>query len=405
MTLRLRLPSGPLAEMHLATLVLAVGSGAWFTCWAIFFTRSVGLSATEFGVGVTVAGLLALVLGTPLGYLADRVGTREVLVCLGLLQGLATLCYLMVSGFWLFLAVSVVAVTAQRVAPGIRVAVISGLTAGPDRLRSISTNRVILNIGLTVGSALGALVLTLDNRVAYVALVVLYSAANLAAGALTLRVAHVPSLADQGVKRGMRVLRDRPFLTITLLSGVLALNWGVLDTGLPLWINAHTHAPLGTIGIIVAGNAVAIACFQNRLSRMAEKVASAARLAAYSGAALAAACLLFALTYHRGGLMVIALLLLAAAVLTLGELLYFASAWGLSVGLTPGDAHGEYQSTFATGPATALSFAPVLMTTLVVGWGVLGWLVLAMVFLAGSLPTVPVSRWAVRTRAQLEAMS
>ena len=86
-------------------------------------------------------------------------------------------------------------------------------------------------------------------------------------------------------------------------------------------------------------------------------------------------------------------------------LLYFASAWGLSVGLTPGDAHGEYQSTFATGPATALSFAPVLMTTLVVGWGVLGWLVLAMVFLGGSLPTVPVSRWAVRTRPQLEAVS
>ncbi|MGH3152851.1 MAG: MFS transporter [Streptosporangiaceae bacterium] len=405
MTLRLRLPSGPLAEVHLATLVLAVGSGAWFTCWAIFFTRSVGLTATEFGVGVTVAGLLALVLGSPLGYLADRVGTREVLVCLGLLQGLATLCYLMVSGFWLFLAVSVVAVTVQRVAPGIRVAVISGLTAGPDRLRSISANRVILNIGLTAGSALGALVLALDNRAAYVALVMTYSAANLAAGALTLRVAHVPSLADQEVKRGMRVLRDRPFLVITLLSGVLALNWGVLDTGLPLWINAHTHAPLGTIGIIVAGNAVAVVCFQNRLSRMAEKVASAARVAVYSGAALAAACLLFALTYHRGGLIVIALLLLAAAVLTFGELLYFASAWGLSVGLTSGDAHGEYQSTFATGPATALSFAPVLMTTLVVGWGVLGWLVLAVVFLAGSLPTVPVSRWAVRTRAQLETVS
>jgi MFS family permease len=405
MTLRLRLPSGPLAEVHLATLVLAVGSGAWFTCWAIFFTRSVGLSATEFGVGVTVAGLLALVLGTPLGYLADRVGTREVLVCLSLIQGAATLCYLLVSGFWMFLGVSVVAVTAQRVAPGIRVAVISGLTAGPDRLRSISTNRVILNIGLTAGSALGALVLALNNRAAYVALVVLYSVANLAAGALTLRVAHVPSLAEQKVKRGMRVLRDRPFLVITLLSGVLALNWGVLDTGLPLWISAHTHAPLWTIGMIVAGNAVAVVCFQNRMSRMAEKVASAARLAAYCGATLAAACLLFALTYHRGGLIAIALLLLAAAVHTLGELLYFASAWGLSVGLTSGDAYGEYQSTFATGASTALSFAPVLMTTLVVGWGVLGWGVLAMVFLVGSLPTVPVSRWAVRTRPQMEELS
>src|SRR5579864_9022480 len=107
--MKLRPPTqlaGPVGELHLATLALSVGSGAWFTCWAIFFTKSFGLSANEFGVGVTAAGVLALLLGSPLGYLADRVGTREVLVCLGLLQGLATLCYLLVSGFWPFLAVS-----------------------------------------------------------------------------------------------------------------------------------------------------------------------------------------------------------------------------------------------------------------------------------------------------------
>lgn len=404
-TRRPRLPAGPLAEVQIASLVLSVGSGAWFTCWAIFFTRSVGLSATEFGAGVSVAGLLALVLGSPLGYLADRVGTREVLVCLGLVQGLATFCYLLVSGFWLFLAVSVVAISAQRIAPGIRVAVISGLTTGPERLRSISANRVIQNVGLTVGSALGALVLGLDSRAAYVALVLLYGTANLASAGLMLRVAHVPSMADRAETHGMRVLRDRPFLLITLLSGVLALNWGVLDTGLPLWISTRTHAPLWTVGVIVAANAVAIVCFQNRASRGADQVASAARLAAYSGTALAVACLLFALTYHRGGLFVIALLLLATAVHTFGELLFSASGWGLSVGLTPGEAHGEYQSTFATGSATALTFAPVLMTTLVIGWGVPGWLTLAALFLVGSLPTVPASRWAVRTRPQMEAMA
>jgi hypothetical protein len=113
----------------------------------------------------------------------------------------------------------------------------------------------------------------------------------------------------------------------------------------------------------------------------------------------------FALSDGRGGLAAIALLLLAAALLTVGDLLFSASGWGLSVGLTPGDAHGEYQSTFATGSATALTFAPVLMTTLVVGWGVPGWLVLAGLFLAGSLPTVPASRWAVRTRVRMEGAS
>lgn len=220
------LVSGPLAEVQLATLVLTLGTGAWFTCWAVFFTRSVGLSATSFGAGVTAAGVVSLVLGSPLGYLADRLGTREVLVCLGMVQGLATLGYLLVSEFWGFMAVSLVAVTAQRIAPGIRVALVAGLTTGGDRLQAISTNRVIQHVGLTVGSALGALVLVLDRRAAYLALVVLYAVLNLAAAMLTLRVERVPPVPRTPGGPGMRVLRDRPFLLITSLSGVLALNWG-----------------------------------------------------------------------------------------------------------------------------------------------------------------------------------
>ena len=396
--------SGPLARVHLASLVLSVGSGAWFTCWTIFFTRSVGLSATEFGVGVTIAGVLALVVGGPLGYLADRLGTREMLVCLGMLQGLATFCYLLVSNFWSFFVVTCAAVTAQRLAPGIRVAVISGLTTGESRLHSISTNRVVQHVGLTAGSAVGVLILSVDDRPAYVALVLLYGAANVVAALMMLRVDHVPSLADRKDTRGMLVLRDRPFLVITLLSGLLALNWGVLGTGLPLWINVHTRAPLWIIGVITTGNAVVIVLFQNRFSRAGQTVASAARLAVYCGIVLAGSCVLFALTYHGAGVWVVVLLLAAAAVHTVGELLFSASGWGLSVGLTPREAHGEYQSMFATGSATALTLAPALMTVLLVGWGVLGWVVLAVLFLVGAVPTVPVSRWATHTRQRLEVV-
>lgn len=393
--------SGPLAGVHLASLVLGLGSGAWLTCWAIFFTRSVGLSATEFGVGVSVAGVFALVLGSPFGYLADRIGTREVLVFLSALQGLATLGYLLVSEFWLFLAVTFVVITAQRLAPGIRMAVISGLTTGTDRMSAISTNRVIQHVGLTAGSGIGAVILSVDAHAAYVTLIVLYAVANLGAAVLTLRVGHVPSLADRGVSRGMLVLRDRPFLVITSLSGVLALGWGMIDTGLPLWVNAHTGAPLWIVGVIVAGNALAIILWQNRVSRGNQTVADAARQALWCGVALAVSCLLFALTYHGSGVTVVVLLLVASAVHTVGELLFSASGWGLSVGLTPGEAHGEYQSTFAAGYATALTLSPALMTVFVVGWGVLGWLVLAVLFLLAALPVAPLSRWAEQTRPNL----
>jgi hypothetical protein len=37
------------------------------------------------------------------------------------------------------------------------------------------------------------------------------------------------------VKRTVLVLRDRPFLVVTQLNGLLAVNQGMLDSGIPLW--------------------------------------------------------------------------------------------------------------------------------------------------------------------------
>jgi hypothetical protein len=65
----------------------------------------------------------------------------------------------------------------------------------------------------------------------------------------------------------------------------------------------------------------------------------------------------------------------------------------------PPDRPGEYQGVFATGEATALMAAPALMTTLVADWGQPGWLVPAALFLLPAAAAVPVTRWALRTRA------
>jgi MFS family permease len=400
----LRLPTGPIRWIYVSTLALGLGSGAWYSIWAIFFTRSVGLTPLQFGLGVSAAGLVGMVIGSPVGYLADRVGTREVLIGVSVVQGTSTLAYAVVHQFWTFLLASCIAGTAERLAPGIRVAVISGVTERADRLHQISSNRVVSHIGMAAGSGIGALILYLNSRAGYVSLIVLYGVAALASAAMMTRVPHVTSLSDTGAKRPVLVLRDRAFLVVTALSALLALNWGMLGTGVPLWISNHTYAPTWIIGVITGANAVAIVLWQNWVSRFGTTVAGAARLAVWCGLALATSCVLFALTYHGRGFVVILVLLAATGAHVVGELLYVSSGWGLSVALTPEGAHGEYQTVFATGPAVALMVAPALMTSLVVGWGVAGWLLLGAVFLAGSLPTVPVSRWALRTE-QRQQMS
>jgi hypothetical protein len=180
--------------------------------------------------------------------------------------------------------------------------------------------------------------------------------------------------------------------------GVLALCWGMLSTGLPLWVTAHTQAPRWIVAVIVGLNSAAIAALQLRVSRSAGTPRAAARVAARAGAALALACALVAVTGGRGGLVAVALLLAAGAAHVAGELLFVSASWGLSLPLMPAGAPGEYQGMFATGEATAISVAPVLMTTLVVGEGAPGWLALAGIFAAAGTAATPATAWALRRR-------
>ena len=375
------------------TFLSAVGNGAWYTSWALFLTRSVGLSPAQVGLGMTVAGGVGLLSATPLGWLADRVGAREVYVGLLVVQGAAALAYLAVGRAGAFVLVACVA-EAARASGGARNALVLGLCEREeDRLAALGALRSISHFGWAAGAVAGAVIIGVDSRPAYVALLVLNAASYFAYALLVLSV---PRVAVAPGRRGLRVVRDGPYLTLAGLMGVLALCWAMMSSGLPLWVALHTDAPRSLSAVIVVLNSLAIALLQVRVSRAMVAPAVAARGALVSGTLLAASCLLFAVTAGGAGPGVIAVLVAAGAVHTAGELVFVAASWGLSVPLMSPDAPGEYQGVFATGEATALMFAPALMTLLVAGWGQPGWLVLAAIFLVPAATVIPATRWALR---------
>jgi hypothetical protein len=62
-----------------------------------------------------------------------------------------------------------------------------------------------------------------------------------------------------------------------------------------------------------------------------------------------------------------------SVLLTLGEVLQQAGGWSLSYGLAPEDRQGEYLGAFAMGTRTYDSPGPILVTSLILGLGQLGW--------------------------------
>ena len=190
-------------------------------------------------------------------------------------------------------------------------------------------------------------------------------------------------------------LRDANYVALAAICGVLTLCWAMMSTALPLWVAGYTEAPRATSGVLVVVSSVAIVAFQVRCTRAAHSPAAAARVAVVSGAALAGSCVLFAAASGPAAQLAALLLLAGGIAHVVGELLFVAASWGLSVPLMPDDRAGEYQGVFATGQAAALAVAPLLMTAVVVGGGQAGWLALGALFVAVTLPAPAITRRAL----------
>ena len=81
----------------------------------------------------------------------------------------------------------------------------------------------------------------------------------------------------------MAVLHDLPFVVITVLSGVAAMHFVVMELALPLWISQHTSAPTSLVAITLMINTVCVALFQVRLTRGIDQVGPSSRAMARSG--------------------------------------------------------------------------------------------------------------------------
>ena len=195
--------TGSLARLGAGTFVSAVGNGAWYTSWALFLTRSVGLSPAQVGLGMTVAGVVGLLSATPIGWLADRLGAREVFATLLIVQGAAALTYLAVDGFAAFVGTACVA-EAARSGNGARNALVLGLTPREqDRLAALGSLRSISHFGWAIGAVAGAVIIGVDSRPAYVALLLLNAASYLVYAGLAMSVPRVAA-----APRATRAARD-----------------------------------------------------------------------------------------------------------------------------------------------------------------------------------------------------
>ncbi|WP_213454538.1 MFS transporter [Rhizomonospora bruguierae] len=391
---------GPTRVLSLATLVNTVGRGVYLAANALFLTRSVGLSVNEVGLALTLAALVGVILSTPAGHLADRYGANRLQLLALVWSALATVALLAVRTFPAALLVAALAAVGDATVRAARGAVIAAAVPAGQRVRTRAYLRATTNVGISLGAVLAGVGLTLDTRPAYVAMILVDAASFLAAAAILTRLpALPPAPTAPGQRRGLIVLRDRPFLTFAVLDGLFMIHHSLLTIGLPLWIAEQTRAPRWMVSVLLLLNTVMVVLFQVRASRGTESLAGAARAARRAGLVIALACGLFGLSAGVPAAVAVPLLLIGALVHVVGELWQSAAGWGISFGLAPAHAQGQYQGAYGMGAQLGGMVAPVVVTSLALGWGLPGWLVLGAAFLLIGALVPAVVRWGERTRA------
>jgi hypothetical protein len=384
--------------MALSTLINTVGMGLFLSAGTIFLIRSVGLSPAAAGIGLTVGSLIGFGAGVFIGDQADRRGAREVVIASMLLEAVASVALLLVHDVWALILVATLAAVGRAGSGSARGAMI-GVLAEQGKGAALRTYlRAVTNVGLAVGMLGAAVVLAIDSRPAYIMLVLTDAATFLLAAAVLARLPHLP--ATRTVKpapheRRWLALRDRRYLGFTAASSVASLQYWVLVQALPVWIVLRTAAPRSMAALVLFVAALTVAITQIPATRSIDGPRTAARLLARSGPLFLVAWILMAMASGPPAWVTVTLLLVAVLVHSLAEVWQAAGTFELSFALARPEAQGQYQGVIGLGHGFVEAIAPVIVITLCIGVGKIGWVILALtVTVAGLLCALIERYWA-----------
>ncbi|GIF45981.1 nitrate/nitrite transporter NarK [Asanoa ferruginea] len=397
----LLLTPGPSRLLIAVSLLGSVGLGLYQAGSVVYFVKYVGLTTTQVGLGLSVAGLIGLFCGLPIGHLVDRFGPRRIAIVLACAKAATLLGALAAENFWHFLPIVMLLSIAESGLVVSNEAVIAGLVSGLARVRLAAWLRSAFNVGLAAGSMLAGLALAVGTTTAYRGLIGSYVVISLLVGWLYARLPAVATAEHAGRRSWIRALaglRDRPYLVMAQVLCLSQLGDIVLTVGLPLWVVSFTHAPTSFAAWLGTINTVLVALLQVRLARFAETVAASVRAQYWALGLMAICCVLAGAASSVATWSAVALLVTAVIALTIGEMLGQSARWQLRFSFAAADAQGAYGAAFRLGLIVPFALGPLLVTALISNLRFGGWLILAAIFVAGMAASRFAIAWAESTR-------
>ena len=367
------------------TLISRIGNGLLMTIEVIYITQIVGLSPYEVSLALGAGGLVSLFFSVPAGMIADRFGAKRVLFVAHIVEAFALLPLIFVRDFWSLLAVNVVVWMAGTLGHTATSTVISGMGQGEDRVTISAAQRAMANLGIAFGTIIAGFALWIDTALAYQSAIALDFLMFLWAATFISRLPTIAPTITKGEPINLIAFKDWRFLAATILNGVVSLHFLIQGIALPLWILHSTDVPKWWVSVLFVINTVMVTILQIRLSRGTGDLMVSVKKFRLGTAYLLLSCLVYASAANLDIWLSASILAVGMVVRALGELYAATGSWSIGFELAVEKHMGQYQGVYSLGWGIGGTFGPLYITAMVVGFGVAGWAIMGLVFLAAGI--------------------
>lgn len=400
-----RPPSVLAGRLSVQSLLFALGEGTFMTGSAVFFTQIVGLSAPQVGLGLTIAGVASFLAAVPMGRAADRFGAKRMWALSSAGQAGLFAVWPFITDFRGYVAMAVAMEVVGALGGAGHGAYTIDVLPPDERVRSRAYMYSALNVGFTLGSAVGGAALAVQSNDLLRAVPWFTAGVFLLNAFMVLRLPHAAHDQRTPEQRrstipGPGPLRNPGWLLSTFFVGVLWTNQVLLNLVIPMWLVEKTDAPRVLLAALFGTNTVMCIFLPMLAARGVKDVRTALRAVRVSTAFFIVSCIITLATHDTLGWQTIALVWLGHVTVTGAELYLSAASWSFEAELMDPRRRGEYQGAAELSGTLGKVWAPALYTFLAMSWGAPGWIVIAAIVTLAGAGLHPASRMAERFLAR-----
>ena len=356
--------------------------------FTLYLTEARGYSLADAGYIMVFFGLGAIAGSYLGGLLVDRLGNFRVQVGSLVLTGIGFMVLARLEGFWVICGgLFVLTAIADAFRPA-NYAAIAAYSRPENRTRSLSLVRLAINLGISIGPAVGG---ALAQYLGYGYLFIVDGLTCLAAAALLFYRLHPRRIGDGYVSESLEatanvgagsVWRDRPFLLFSLGMLLVVVAFFQIIYSFPVFYRTELFLTEFQIGLFFTFNGLLIVVVEMPIIYLTEKRWTALGLAALGAVGIGLSMLVF----NLGGFWV-SVAIVSMLFITLGEIVNFPYSNAYTVVRAGEGRTGAYLGMYTTTFAVAHLLAPPLGLPLAetYGFGAVWWLHGSLALIGGGI--------------------